>query len=155
MRGYFEFHPEYWSEISAPAKEMIQSLLVVDPKQRISASQALGCQWMQMEDEKLILRDLSKTQASIRKTLGPTEKVKMAVATVSTREVPFLFVGEMRFTDCSFSPQIIARNKFMSIAGMVNDAEERVSLFIRTTICDTSNSSTHSLFCKESVNGQH
>jgi hypothetical protein len=62
---------------------MIASLLVVRPEKRISAEQALSCKWMEMEDEKLILRDLSVAQASIRKTLQPKDKVKMAVQTVS------------------------------------------------------------------------
>jgi serine/threonine protein kinase len=86
MRGHFEFHDEYWSEISQSAKEMIASLLVVRPEKRISAEQALSCKWMEMEDEKLILRDLSVAQASIRKTLQPKDKVKMAVQTVSGLE---------------------------------------------------------------------
>jgi serine/threonine protein kinase len=83
LRGYFEFHDEYWSEISQSAKEMISSLLVVRPEKRISAEQALSCKWMEMEDEKLILRDLSVAQASMRKSFHPKDKVKMAVQTVS------------------------------------------------------------------------
>jgi serine/threonine protein kinase len=93
-RGYFEFHEEYWSDISGPAKDMIRSMLVVTPEERVSASHALACKWMEIEEEQLVVRDLTGAQESIRKTLQPTAKVKMAVTA------------------------IIARNKFMSIAGM-------------------------------------
>mmetsp|Transcript_45125 Transcript_45125/g.109828 ORF Transcript_45125/g.109828 Transcript_45125/m.109828 type:complete len:1253 (-) Transcript_45125:37-3795(-) len=104
MRGYFDFHEEYWSDVSQSAKDMITSMLVVNPAERISASQALSCKWMQAEDEQLIARDLSGTQESIRKTLQPTEKVKMAVTA------------------------IIARNKLMSIAGML-DKDSNMNAF--------------------------
>lgn len=96
--GYFEFHDEYWSEISEPAKDMIGALLVSDPAKRITASQAMSCKWMEIEDEQLILRDLSMAQASIRKNQQPKEKFKLAVNA------------------------IIARNKFLSIVGMVADS---------------------------------
>jgi len=95
-RGQYEFHEEYWSDISDPAKDMIDSMLKVNPSERISAAQALACPWMEVEEEQLIARDLTGAQESIRKTLQPTAKVKMAVTA------------------------IIARNKFMSIAGMFN-----------------------------------
>jgi serine/threonine protein kinase len=94
--GRFEFHDEYWCDISDSAKAMIASMLVVNPDQRVSAAQALSCRWMEVEEEQLIVRDLTGAQESIRKTLQPTAKVKMAVTA------------------------IIARNKFMSIAGMFN-----------------------------------
>jgi serine/threonine protein kinase len=98
MRGYYEFHEEYWSEISDSAKQMIAAMLVVNPAERISAADALSCKWMEAEEEQLILRDLTGAQESIRKTLQPTEKVKMAVTA------------------------IIARNKLMSIAGMFDNS---------------------------------
>lgn len=69
-KGEFEFHDEYWSDISESAKDMISSMLVVDPKKRVSASQVLRCQWMGMEDENLIAKDLTKAQESIRRTLS-------------------------------------------------------------------------------------
>lgn len=104
MRGYFEFHSEYWSDISQSAKDMIAAMLVVNPAERISAAQALSCKWMEAEEEQLIAHDLTGAQDSIRKTLQPTGKVKMAVTA------------------------IIARNKFMSIAGML-DKDSNVNPF--------------------------
>jgi calcium/calmodulin-dependent protein kinase I len=103
LRGKYEFHDEYWGEISMSAKEMIRSLLVLNPAKRRTAADSLACKWMEAEDETLILKDLSLTQDAIRKRIQPKDKVKLAVTT------------------------IIARNKFMSIAGMVADNSNFVS----------------------------
>eukprot|EP00535_Pseudo-nitzschia_heimii_P013383 CAMPEP_0197200068 /NCGR_PEP_ID=MMETSP1423-20130617/34206_1 /TAXON_ID=476441 /ORGANISM="Pseudo-nitzschia heimii, Strain UNC1101" /LENGTH=1327 /DNA_ID=CAMNT_0042653941 /DNA_START=677 /DNA_END=4660 /DNA_ORIENTATION=+ len=94
VSGRYEFHEEYWSEISDSAKRMIETMLNVDPKQRITLSKALSCKWMEMEEERLVLRDLSMAQNSIRETLKPVAKVKAAVNA------------------------ILARNKLMKIADM-------------------------------------
>jgi serine/threonine protein kinase len=94
--GYYEFHEEYWSEISDEAKLMIRSMLLVNPVERASASEALSCSWMEVEEEQLIVRDLTGAQESIRKTIQPTSKVKMAVTAM------------------------INQNKLMSIASMFN-----------------------------------
>jgi calcium/calmodulin-dependent protein kinase I len=81
-RGVFDFHDEYWSEISLTAKKMISSLLVVDPAKRLTVADALSCEWMAAEEEQLVLRDLSLAQNSIKKHIEPKTKVKMAVQTV-------------------------------------------------------------------------
>ena len=83
MKGQFEFHDEYWSEISQSAKDMISSMLVVNPENRVSASQALSCRWMEIEDENLIMKDLTRTQDSIRASLDESDKTKAALNTVS------------------------------------------------------------------------
>jgi len=94
MRGHYVFDEEYWGEISASAKRMIDAMLQVDPNNRITLSKALSCKWMEMEEERLVLRDLSTAQNSIRERNQPVAKVKAAVNA------------------------ILARNKFLSIAGM-------------------------------------
>jgi calcium/calmodulin-dependent protein kinase I len=81
-RGVFDFHDEYWSEISSTAKKMISSLLVVDPAKRVTAADALSCEWMAAEEEQLVLRDLSLAQDSIKKHIEPKTKVKMAIQMV-------------------------------------------------------------------------
>eukprot|EP00751_Fragilariopsis_kerguelensis_P001398 CAMPEP_0170828392 /NCGR_PEP_ID=MMETSP0733-20121128/47892_1 /TAXON_ID=186038 /ORGANISM="Fragilariopsis kerguelensis, Strain L26-C5" /LENGTH=1350 /DNA_ID=CAMNT_0011192863 /DNA_START=48 /DNA_END=4100 /DNA_ORIENTATION=+ len=108
LTGKYEFHDEYWADISNSAKQMISSMLVVDPKKRITAAQALSCKWMETEEERLVLRDLSFAQSSLRKSLQPTTKVKAAVNA------------------------ILARNKFISIAGMFgNDDATSISSPVR------------------------
>ena len=82
IRGKYEFHEAFWSSISQPAKEMIASMLQVKPEKRISAEQALFCDWMALEEEVLTLRDLSIARDKIKQSLKPGDKVMHAVNTV-------------------------------------------------------------------------
>jgi len=46
MSGDFEYPDPYWTHISASAKDLINNLLVVDPKKRFTADQALQHPWI-------------------------------------------------------------------------------------------------------------
>ncbi|KAH3764166.1 protein serine/threonine kinase [Pelomyxa schiedti] len=46
LHGQYEYHDEYWSNISTEAKQFIDSLLVLDPTQRLTAKQALEHPWL-------------------------------------------------------------------------------------------------------------
>ena len=37
-KGKYEFYEEYWDEVSGSAQKLIKSLLVIDPKKRLSAT---------------------------------------------------------------------------------------------------------------------
>jgi len=45
MAGKYEFHSPYWDHISVEAKDLIRKLLMVDPKKRTTAAQALQHDW--------------------------------------------------------------------------------------------------------------
>lgn len=108
LTGKYEFHDEYWADISNSAKQMISSMLVVDPRNRITAAQALSCKWMETDEERLVLRDLSFAKNKLRTLEESTTKVKAAVNA------------------------ILARNKFLSIAGMFsNDDTTSISSPVR------------------------
>ena len=40
--GQYKFLAPYWDPISADAKDFVRNLLIVDPKKRMTASEALG-----------------------------------------------------------------------------------------------------------------
>jgi serine/threonine protein kinase len=105
-RGYYEFHEEYWSEISDEAKLMIRSMLLVNPAERASASEALSCSWMEVEEEQLIVRDLTGAQESIRKTLQPTSKVKMAV-TAMINQNKYMSITSMFSKESGVKPDLL------------------------------------------------
>mmetsp|Transcript_5607 Transcript_5607/g.15401 ORF Transcript_5607/g.15401 Transcript_5607/m.15401 type:complete len:326 (+) Transcript_5607:83-1060(+) len=44
--GKYEFLRPYWDPVSAEAKDFVAKLLVVDPKRRMTADQALGHPWL-------------------------------------------------------------------------------------------------------------
>jgi serine/threonine protein kinase len=78
MKGKFEFHEDYWGDVSPAAKDLITSMLQVRPEQRTTAGAALSCKWMEAEEELLTMKDLSSTQMKLRMNMPPppTEKVK-------------------------------------------------------------------------------
>lgn len=80
-RGQYEFHVEYWGQISGEAKDMIASLLTVDPKRRLSAADALENTWITSGDEKLQNYDLGSNLVEFRK-FNAKRKLRQAVLTL-------------------------------------------------------------------------
>ena len=81
LNGDYEFHDEYWSSISSGAKNLVASLLQVNPDRRITAEEALQNEWMTADEETLTIKDLSVAQRGIRKTF-PVEKVRGVVKAI-------------------------------------------------------------------------
>jgi serine/threonine protein kinase len=48
--GFFEFRPEFWNSVSTSAKQLVSRMLTVNPKKRISASNALNSEWITRGD---------------------------------------------------------------------------------------------------------
>lgn len=46
--GDLEFHPPYWDQVSAEAKDLIKKLLTVDPKKRITLEEVKEHKWFSM-----------------------------------------------------------------------------------------------------------
>eukprot|EP00956_Cyclotella_meneghiniana_P000549 scaffold604_cov49-Cyclotella_meneghiniana.AAC.7 len=60
------FNPVYWDGVSSSAKNLIRSLLVVDPKKRLSAADALRTSWFRLDVYVLKRHSLSGSQKSLR-----------------------------------------------------------------------------------------
>lgn len=79
LRADYKFHPAYWKTVSEEAKDLISKLLTLDPKERLTADQALNHPWM-LKDKKTLeatavpLDELRKYQA--------TRKLKKGVRAV-------------------------------------------------------------------------
>lgn len=80
-RGDYEFHEEYWGTVSSEAKELISSLLTVDPNARLDATQALENAWIRVDDDVLAQRDLGGAQRVLT-TYNAKRKFKAAVSTI-------------------------------------------------------------------------
>ncbi len=80
-KGQYEFHPEYWGNVSTDAKDMISSLLTVNPARRLTADEALKHKWILLEDEKLASVDLGTNLIEFRKFNGK-RKLRAAVKTI-------------------------------------------------------------------------
>lgn len=80
-RGSYEFHPEYWGQISREAKDLIAGLLTVDPDKRLSAEGALRSPWITGSDEMLAGKDLGVNLDQFRR-YNAKRKVRQAVLTL-------------------------------------------------------------------------
>jgi len=80
-KGQYEFHPEYWGEISSEAKDLISGLLTVNPDKRLTARAALSDPWITGSDELLAGKDLGVNLDQFRK-YNAKRKVRQAVLTL-------------------------------------------------------------------------
>ena len=90
LKGDYEFHDKYWSSISQGAKDLVSSLLEVNPERRITAKEASQNKWMTANEETLTFKDLLVAQKGIRKSF-PIEKVQVVVkAIVAANKLTYL-----------------------------------------------------------------
>jgi len=80
-RGSYEFHVEYWGQISREAKDLISALLTVDPKRRLSAKKALEDPWITGSDDYLVGQDLGVNLGAFKK-FNAKRKLRHAVLTL-------------------------------------------------------------------------
>jgi len=70
-QGQYEFYSGDWEDISYEAKNMISSLLVLDPAHRFSAKQALQHDWICGMDERTLSNvDLTGSQKEMKKSMS-------------------------------------------------------------------------------------
>jgi len=80
-RGEYEFHEEYWGSVSKEAKDLISSLLTIDPKRRLGAGDALRNDWICEDDAELAKKDLGANLEEFKK-FNAKRKFKAAVNSV-------------------------------------------------------------------------
>ncbi|KAL7558895.1 hypothetical protein ACA910_019430 [Epithemia clementina (nom. ined.)] len=80
-KGQYEFHEEYWGQVSKEAKDLISTLLTVNPSSRLTADQALNHTWVVQSDDYLMSQDL-KVNLEAFKKFNAKRKFKAAVKTV-------------------------------------------------------------------------
>jgi calcium/calmodulin-dependent protein kinase I len=65
-RGNWEFEGKDWENVSQEAKNLIRGLLVVDPKERWTIDDALGCPWIRADASLLSSRSLHFSLSALR-----------------------------------------------------------------------------------------
>lgn len=91
-KGDYEFHDEYWGQVSKDAKDLISSLLTVSPKKRLTATQSLRDRWITGDDAQLAAQDLAVNLAEFKK-FNAKRKLKAAVkAVIATNKLSSLGV---------------------------------------------------------------
>jgi len=66
-KGDFEFHPEYWKNVSSDAKDLIKGLLTVNASARLTADQVLQHPWLMTDDATLAAINLDSNLAEFKK----------------------------------------------------------------------------------------
>ncbi|CAM9242759.1 unnamed protein product, partial [Choristocarpus tenellus] len=80
-KGVYVFHPEYWSDISSEAKDLISKMLTVDPKKRITASEALEHPYLKVKDAVLEATNMDVNLERL-KLFNARRKFKSAIQSV-------------------------------------------------------------------------
>ena len=80
-KGQYEFHQEYWAQVSPDAKKLISSLLTVNPGKRLDADAALKSKWVHAGDDVLACNDLGVNLEEFKRS-NAKRKFKAAVKTV-------------------------------------------------------------------------
>lgn len=80
-KGQYEFHEEYWGQVSKEAKQLISALLTVSSSKRLSADNALKHTWITQSDEVLESQDLGVNLDQFKK-FNAKRKFKAAVKTI-------------------------------------------------------------------------
>lgn len=83
-QGRYEFHVEYWGQVSSSAKDLISSLLTVDPQRRLTAQEAINGSWITGDDAMLEGKDLGVNLQEFKK-FNAKRKFKAAVNVVIAR----------------------------------------------------------------------
>jgi len=66
LHAQFDFPSPEWDDISPAAKDFVKKMLVVNPAQRLTASQALAHQWIQETAPKRALKSFGSVRDGIR-----------------------------------------------------------------------------------------
>jgi calcium/calmodulin-dependent protein kinase (CaM kinase) II/calcium/calmodulin-dependent protein kinase I len=80
-KGQYEFHDEYWGQVSKEAKGLISKLLTVSPDKRLDAEVAIQDEWIGASASKLAGKDLGKNLKEFQR-FNAKRKFKAAVKTV-------------------------------------------------------------------------
>jgi len=80
-KGQYEFHAEYWGQVSDDAKNLIKKLLTVNPTKRYDAIGAMKNNWIGADASKLAGQDLGVNLEQFKK-FNAKRKFRAAVKTV-------------------------------------------------------------------------
>jgi len=77
----YEFHADYWGNVSDEAKDLISKLLTLDTKKRFTVKQALQHSWITRADSELESRDLNSNLVALKR-FNARKKLRAGIKTV-------------------------------------------------------------------------
>lgn len=98
----YVFHEAYWKNVSVPAKQLIASLLTVDPKYRCTAREALeSSKWLTLDEHLLKAHDLSASLGEIKKFHARRTLKGAMHAVITSVKQKFKSAGDVDFSNHS------------------------------------------------------
>lgn len=77
----YEFHEDYWGNVSEEAKDLIRKLLTLDTKSRYTVQQALNHSWITRSSSELAARDLNSNLVALKR-FNARKKLRAGIKTV-------------------------------------------------------------------------
>ncbi len=128
ISGEYEFHDRYWADISESAKDMIHNMLQVDPDVRLTAIEALSCEWMGLSPEELAGRDLGGAKTQMEEQQQRMEEnagsLEASADGASDRKRSKKSIAGKKAVQ-----KLIQANKFLSLGAMVGGATSKDPTF--------------------------
>ena len=124
IQGSYEFHDKYWADISESAKDMIHNMLQVDPQVRLTAIEALSCEWMGLSPEELASRDLGGAQEQMEE-----QQQRLEDNAASLEDAADIAANKIKSKKSIAGKKalkaLIQTNKFLSLGAMVGGATSK------------------------------
>lgn len=115
-KGRYEFHEQYWSDVSNDAKDLVAKLLIVKPEDRLTPSQALDHKWFKVNQRSVVDNDLRLSLTQFKR-FHAKQKVKQAVlAAIAMRKMQrFIGLGnDQTFGFTQFQGQLVGCDPMQS-----------------------------------------
>lgn len=117
MQGKFSFDEDVWVDVSDLAKDLIRRLICVDPKKRLTATQALDHPWVKVQQS---TKDLLGTRQNLENHLKKKFRAKVKSVMAANR-MKLLTAGaaveqdeEEEDEDDLLREQVLSRNDCIS-----------------------------------------
>ena len=124
IRGEYEFHDKYWADISESAKDMIHNMLQVDPSVRLTAIEALSCEWMGLSPEELAGKDLGGAREQMEEQQQRAEESAAALE-AEADDAAYKLKSKRSIAGKKALKALIKTNKFLSLGDMVGGATSK------------------------------
>lgn len=129
IRGEYEFHDKYWADISESAKDMIHNMLQVDPGVRLTAVEALSCEWMGLSPEELAGRDLGGAQTQMEEQQQRMQQNAAQLEDDADDSAARKKMSKKSIAGKKALQALIQTNKFLSLGAMVGGATSKDPTF--------------------------